>query len=107
MSLFRQNSAFPNLVETQRNSFRRFLERGIGEELLAISKIHGDRAQRVHKQKLKKLQTSKTVPTESFLDKRLATEAVEHRDFTIEFKTEFIFFISVFLSFLICFSKSS
>ena len=53
MSLFRQNSAFPNLVETQRNSFRRFLERGIGEELLAISKIHGDRAQRVHKQKLK------------------------------------------------------
>ena len=52
MSLFRQNSAFPNLVETQRNSFRRFLERGIGEELLAISKIHGDRAQRVHKQKI-------------------------------------------------------
>ena len=43
-------------METQRNSFRRFLERGIGEELLAISKIHGDRAQRVHKQKLKKLQ---------------------------------------------------
>ena len=92
MSLFRQNSAFPNLVETQRNSFRRFLERGIGEELLAISKIHGDRAQRVHKQKLKKLQTTKTAPTESFLDKRLATEAVEHRDFTIEFKTEDYYF---------------
>ena len=44
-------------METQRNSFRRFLERGIGEELLAISKIHGDRAQRIHKQKLKKLQS--------------------------------------------------
>ena len=73
-------------METQRNSFRRFLERGIGEELLAISKIHGDRAQRVHKQKLKKLQTSKTVPTESFLDKRLATQSLEHRDITKEIK---------------------
>ncbi|CAL6448483.1 unnamed protein product [Bathycoccus prasinos] len=33
-----------------------------------------------------------TAPTESFLDKRLATEAVEHRDFTIEFKTEDYYF---------------
>jgi len=92
MSLFDQNLTFPDLVETQRNSFRRFLERGIGEELLAISTIQGDRARRLHKQKLRKPHPAKNPPIVPYLDKRLTKETVENRDFTIEFKTNDYYF---------------
>ena len=41
MTLFRQNSALPNFLDSQRDSFRFFLEKGIREELDFFSPIVG------------------------------------------------------------------
>ena len=41
MKLFRQNSALPNFLDSQRDSFRFFLEKGIREELDFFSPIVG------------------------------------------------------------------
>ena len=71
--LHKQNWRFPHLLETQYGSFCRFLERGIGEELLAIANPKG---------------TTEEARHVVFLNKRFS----ETTTCTVEFKTNEYYF---------------